>query len=44
MAKYQLFGPGKAEQQEIRRHYVGSTVRSRRSIFRTFFCNLLHDI
>jgi len=44
MAKYQLFGPGKAEQQEIRRRYVGNTVRSRRSIFRTFFCKFLHHM
>jgi len=42
MAKYQLFGPGKAEQQEIRRRYIGSTASSKRSIFRIFFCKLLH--
>jgi len=42
MAKYQLFGPGKAEQQEIRRRYIDSTVGSKRSIFRIFFCKFLH--
>jgi hypothetical protein len=42
MTKYQLFRPGKAEQQEMKRPYVGSTVRNTRSIFRIFCCTLLH--
>jgi hypothetical protein len=41
MAKYQLFGPGKAQQQEIRRRYVGSTDRSKTSVSRIFFCKFL---
>jgi hypothetical protein len=44
MAKYQLFGTGKTDQQEIRRRCVGSTVRSKRSKFRIFFCKLLHHM
>jgi len=42
MAKYQLFGPGKAEKQEKKRSYIGSTVSNKRSIFRIFFCKVLH--